>query len=163
VWRCSWRHGQRTARCCCGALRRRGSRWRSSRPAPRARTRRRAASAAESRCLRASLCDVMKRTDLLLTWTAIQFDNPAPRVDIFVYSLATSIAMQKLSLEDKEGSTEGVFTFHTPALEAAGQHTITAEWQEHRPGLSMNALWSPACSIAVAAGPAAGVEVRTDS
>jgi hypothetical protein len=45
------------------------------------------------------------------------------------------------------------------ALEAAGPHTVFAEWQEMRPGLPLEALKSPACSISVIAGPPAQVEV----
>ena len=55
----------------------------------------------------------------------------------------------------------GAFTFATPALTAAGPHTLTAEWQESRAGLPLGTLRSPACSIAVAAGPPLEVEVRS--
>ena len=75
-------------------------------------------------------------------------------------------ALQTLRLPERQagGQTRGgAFSFATMALEAAGPHTLTAEWQESRAGLALGALRSPACSIAVAAGPPAEVEVRTSA
>jgi hypothetical protein len=68
--------------------------------------------------------------------------------------------MQVLRLPNKPSQESAhTFTFETMAFEAAGPHTIFAEWQEIRPGLPLETLKSPACSVAVIAGPPAQVEV----
>jgi hypothetical protein len=73
--------------------------------------------------------------------------------------------MQVLRLPELEpegrsgGEASKTFTFNTPPLQAAGPHTLTADWQESRPGLRVTVVKGPACSIAVTAGPPTEVEV----
>jgi hypothetical protein len=72
--------------------------------------------------------------------------------------------MQVLRLPEKPSQASShTFIFEATALEAAGPHTVFAEWQEIRPGLPLATLKSPACSIAVIAGPPAQVEVSIPS
>ena len=61
--------------------------------------------------------------------------------------------------EEPVASSQGAFTFNTGPLQLAGPHTLTAEWQELRPGLSLGSVKAPACSVVVTAGPPVEVEV----
>lgn len=63
-----------------------------------------------------------------------------------------------------EGLPDNAYAFVTPALEASGSYTLTAEWQDARPDATQShapaPMRSPAASLSVAPGPAVDAEVR---
>lgn len=58
-------------------------------------------------------------------------------------------------------AAQGVFTFCTGPLSTAGAYTVVAEWSEHRMGMPLATVRSPATSVPITAGPPADARVSS--